>query len=104
MEWYYLVECRWRSKPTSTGEMNDFYTKVTRSGHQTMGVFIAVNGWSGKVVGQLKENSEKRVLLLNGEDIDIALAGHMPFREMLQAKVQELNLKAEPFVSARELQ
>ena len=102
-EWYYLVECRWRTKVTTTGEMNAFYSKVTRSGHQTMGVFISINGWSSKVVGQLKENSEKRVLLLNGDDILFSLSGRMSFHEMLQAKVQALNLKSEPFISAREL-
>ena len=103
VDWYYLVECRWRAKKTSPREVDAFHTKVGRSGHQTMGLFISVNGWSSSVVDLLKKNPAKRVLLMNGEDIRAVLAGSIPLVELLRAKVEALNLKSEPFVSVAEI-
>ena len=100
--WYYLVECKWRSKKTSRGEVDVFCTKVGRSGAQTMGVFISVNGWSSKVVDLLKQNADKRVLLMSGDDIRAVLAEAIPLVDLLRVKVQALSLTSEPFISAED--
>ena len=101
--WYYLVECKWRAKKTSPGEVDAFRSKVGRSGQQTTGVFISVNGWSSGVVDLLKQNADKRVLLVNGEDIRAALSGDIPFVDMLRAKVKALNLNSEPFIGVGDI-
>ena len=102
-DWYYLVECRWRAKKASGTEVDGFSSKVARSGGQTMGVFISVSGWSSKVVPLLKQNVNKNVLLMDGEDIRAVLAGSIPLVELLQAKIEALSLKSEPFISVAEI-
>ena len=52
--------------------------------------------------GSLKQNSDKRVLLMNGEDIRAVLTEAIPLVDLLRAKVQALSLDSEPFVSAAE--
>ena len=103
--WYYLVECKWRSRMTSTSEIDGgLRGKISRSGEQTMGLFISVNGWSSNVVPLLKQNREKNVFLMNGEDIEAVLADKISLGHLLRAKLETLNLRAEPFISAKDIQ
>ncbi len=101
--WYYLVECRWRAKKTSREEVDPFLSKVRRSSPQTMGVFISVNGWSCHVVDVMKQEPDKRVFLMNGEDFRAVLAGDICLIDLLKAKVEALNLKSEPFAGVKDI-
>lgn len=96
--WFYLVECRWRTRRANPSELDALLGKVGRSGNQAMGMFISVNGWSPHVVTLLKQNRDKSILLLNGNDIRAVLAGEIPLTTLLKHKVEALSLCAEPFV------
>ncbi|SLJ91205.1 restriction endonuclease [Novosphingobium mathurense] len=98
--WHYLVECRWRAKPADTRDIDGLLGQVRRSGRQTMGVFLSINGWSEHVIPLLKQNPEKSVLLMDGYDLRAALSRQIDLRKLLQAKVRALNLDAEPFLSS----
>ena len=54
--WYYLVECKWVAAMTNQSEVDGLLGKLGRSGTQTMGMFISVNGWSVHVVDLLNPN------------------------------------------------
>lgn len=101
--WYYLTECKWRAKQTTTSDIDALRGKLDRSGGQTMGMFISVRGWTSKVVKLMKQNSEKKVLLVNGEDIGAVLEGKISLAEMIQGKERALNWKGEPFVSVEQI-
>ena len=101
--WYYLVECRWRTKVADMSELDGLSGKVDRSGIQTMGVFISVNGWSSNVEKLMKQNSDKNLVLVNGVDIRATLKDEIPFVELLRAKMEALNLKSEPFVGVTDI-
>lgn len=73
--------------------------QVDRSGKQTMGLFLSINGWSENVPSLLKQNPEKSLFLMEGYDLRTVLAGKVDLREFLLAKVAKLNLEAEPFLS-----
>ena len=98
--WYYLVECKWLAAMTSQSDIDGLLGKLGRSGAQTMGMFISVSGWSDNVISLIKQNPEKRVLLMNGEDIRAVLTESIPLVDLLQTKARALNLDSEPFVSA----
>jgi hypothetical protein len=98
--WYYLVECRWRQKVSDIKELDSLLGKVDRSGAQTMGLFVSIKGWSDNVVPLLKQNSQKRIMVMNGQDLEVVLKGNVRLRDLLVAKGYHLNLKAEPFYSA----
>lgn len=98
--WHYLVECRWRAKPADVRDLDGLRGQLDRSGRQTMGVFLSINGWSENVVPLLKQSSDKSVILMDGYDLRAALAEDVDLRELMRRKVSALNLSGEPFHSA----
>ena len=50
-----------------------------------------------------KQNANKRIFMVNGEDVRAVLAGKVKFVELLHAKNEELNLSAEPFKAFQDL-
>jgi len=101
--WHYLVECRWREKLADTRQVDGLRGQVQRSGKQTMGLFLAINGWSSHVPGNLKQNPDKSVLLMDGYDLRVVLEGRMMLRELLFAKLAHFNIEGEPFVSVTQI-
>ena len=95
--WHYIVECRWRAKLADIRELDGLYGQVERSGRQTMGLFLSVNGWSENVVPLMKQNPNKSILLMEGFDLRTLLEQVIDLRGLLKAKVRVLNLEAEPF-------
>jgi hypothetical protein len=95
--WYYLVECRWRHKLADIRELDGLLGQVGRSGKQTMGLFLSINGWSENVPKLLKQNSEKSIILMDGYDLRTALARPLDIRTFIITKVAKLNLEGEPF-------
>ena len=98
-----LVECKWRTKPSGQAEVDVLLGKVNRSGSHTMGLFISVNGWSENVVSLTKQNPEKKIVLMNGGDLRAVLSATIPLDSMIRAKLDTLDKKSEPFISAEEL-
>lgn len=100
--WHYLVECRWREKLTDIRQLDGLQGQVSRSGKQTMGLFLSINGWSENVCPLLKQNPDKSIVLMDGYDLRTVLAGPIDLRHFLMAKVAKLNLHAEPFLGAQQ--
>ena len=100
--WHYIVECRWREKLSNIRELDGLSGQIARSGRQTMGVFLSINGWSENVVPLLKQNPDKSIVLMDGYDLRAVLAGQVDLRGFLLAKVANLNLKVKPYYSVAE--
>jgi hypothetical protein len=101
--WHYIVECRWRAKLADIRELDGLYGQVSRSGRQTMGLFLSINGWSDNVVSLMKQNSDKSIILMEGFDLRSVLAQPFDLRRLLKAKLKALNLDTEPYFSIRSL-
>jgi len=100
--WHYLVECRWRAKVSNIGDFDGLGGKISRSGKQTMGLFLSVNGWSDNALSLLKQNPSKAMILMDGYDLRTVLSGQADLREFVLAKSTKLNLHSDPFLSAAE--
>ncbi len=100
--WYYIVECRWRKNSADIRELDGLEGAVRRSGKQTMGLFLSINGWSNNVQTLLKQNPEKTIILMEGYDLRTVLSGQIDLQDFLLAKLAHLNLKAEPFFGVTE--
>jgi hypothetical protein len=101
--WHYLVECRWRSRLADSRQVDGLRGQVQRSGRQTMGLFLSIEGWSENVVPLLKQSPDKCIFLMEGYDLRCVLSQQVGLRPLLQAKLSALNLEAEPFYSAARL-
>ncbi len=99
--WHYVVECRWREKLADIRQLDGLLGQVGRSGKQTMGVFLSINGWSEHVPGLLKQNTDKCIILMDGYDLRCVLAQEVDLRDLLLAKLARLNLEAEPFLGVK---
>ena len=71
--WHYLVECKWTKKLADIRELDSLLGKVNRSGRQTMGLFLSIEGWSENVPSLLKQNPDKCMVLMDGYDLRCAL-------------------------------
>ena len=100
--WYYLTECRWRGTLSDTREVDGLAGQISRSGRQTMGLFLSINGWSGNVPMLLKQNTEKAIILMQGYDLRAILSGEADLRGYIRAALTNLNLKAEPYLGVKE--
>ena len=63
--WHYIVECRWRKELSDIRELDGVYGQIARSGRQTMGILLSINGWSTNVVPLLKQNPEKSIICIH---------------------------------------
>lgn len=99
--WHYIVECRWREKLADVRQLDGLLGQVNRSGKQTMGLFLSINGWSSNVPAVLKQNPAKCIFLMDGYDLRCVLDLGADLKELLFAKVAHLNLDAEPYLGVR---
>ena len=97
------MECRWRARLADIRQLDGLTGQVSRSGKQTMGLFLSVDGWSDHVVSLLKQNPDKNIILMEGLDLRMVLAQQVDLRRLLKAKLAALNFEAEPYLPVSRL-
>lgn len=102
--WYYLVECKWTQKLTDIRQLDSLNGKINRSGKQTLGLFLSMNGWSDNVCPLLKQNRDKSIILMDGYDLRCVLNEHVDvnLKDLLLSKVACLNFEGQPFYGVTE--
>ncbi len=95
---HYILECRWRNKLANGREVDGLLGQVGRSGSQTMGLFLSINGWSKNVPSTLQRNPNKALFLMNGDELEEVLKGLIDLREVLNRKIEALNIESKPFL------
>lgn len=90
---------------TDIRQLDSLYGKINRSGKQTLGLFLSINGWSENVCPLLKQNRDKSIILIDGYDLRYVLAeqGNLDLKDLLLKKLEYLNLEGSPFYSANKL-
>jgi len=101
--WHYLVECKWTKNPVDSIPVDSLAQKVNRSGDQTMGLFLSINGWSDGVIMNLMRDRVKKIILMDGNDFKMVLLGKVELIMLIKKKIEHLNYRAEPFYSANDL-
>ncbi|MBB6670062.1 hypothetical protein [Cohnella nanjingensis] len=97
--WHYLVEMKWTSQITDMKQLDSLYGKVSRSGKQTMGLFLSIGGWSPHVVPLMKQQPDKSIFLMDGFDFRMVLTQDISLIDLLRRKIERFNIETEPFVS-----
>ena len=85
---YFLVEMKWQKDPLPASEIYAFRAKVEGKLVGTVGVFIAINGFSEAAPNALRSGKEINVLLFDRQDLDYALMDEHSFRKVLKAKLR----------------
>jgi hypothetical protein len=102
--WHYIVECKWQKRLSDIRELDSLSGKIRRSGEGTMGMFLSITGWSDHVPTLLKQEQEKKIILIDGYDLRLTLDTDFSFCQLLDKKIEALRVYAEPFFSAVNLQ
>lgn len=101
--WHYIVEIKWRNKLSDIRQLDGLLGQVNRSGKQTMGMFLSIEGWSPNVVPLLKQNPDKSIFLMDGYDLRLVLNQDISLSKLIDFKLAKLNLEAEPYISGKGL-
>lgn len=84
-----LIECKNWSKKAGKDELVTFFDKVTnRKPHSNLGIFLSVNGFTKGVRDFLKSKAESdvKIMLVSGKDIDEMFAKNKDFLSLLEEK------------------
>ncbi len=81
----YLLEARWWNEPLQPKELNDFKVKVDGKARNTLGLYVAVNGFTAGSI-ELHSRSQSTLLLMDGADLMPILEGRVGLDEVLERK------------------
>ncbi len=81
----YLLEAKWQESPVAPKELDALSSKVKRKLDNTLGLFIAINGFSKKAI-ELHSQGRPVLLLMDGGDLVAVLEGRIDLQDLLRRK------------------
>lgn len=81
----YLLEARWQAVQVDPGALDRFDGKIRRKLENTLGLFVAINGFSETAVGT-HSGGRPTMILMDGADLWAVLEARIPLTEMLRRK------------------
>ena len=81
----YLLEARWQEEQIDPAALTVFDGKIRRKLENTLGLFVAVNGFSATAIG-IHSGSRPTMILMDGSDLWAVLEARVPLTEMLRRK------------------
>lgn len=81
----YIFEAKWEQKPISREKMDAFAAKVGRKLENTLGLFLAINGFSKDGV-DIHSGGRSQFILMTGADLMAILEGRIDFLSLLRRK------------------
>lgn len=92
----YIVEAKWLSEPVGRSEGDIFTAKVQRKGRNTLGLFVAVNGFSADFKQIYREGS--CFITMDGRDLYNVLSRQVSFDDLLRTKKRHLDETGSCFI------
>lgn len=81
----YILEARWRNKPTIAQELDGLSGKLSRKLDNTLGLFLSINGFSEDAV-KTHQSGRRLVILMDGSDLMAVLEGRIDLVQLLLRK------------------
>lgn len=95
----FLLEAKWEKSPLGAAPLDSFSKKVERKLENTLGLFIALNGFTEDGLAAFR-GTRPSIILMDGQDLAIVLQGLIDFRELLKRKIRHAAQTGEPFLRA----
>lgn len=99
---YFLLEGKWEKDPTARDDLDVFAAKVRRRGENTLGLFLAMNGFEPTAV-ELHSGNRSPTLLMDGADLYAVLEERIDLRELLRRKRREASMTGRVLLTASEI-
>lgn len=89
---HYLIEAKWQDKAASNEPVYQFVGKVEGKMYGR-GIFVSINGFSDHVITSVVAGKAIKTIFVDGEDIVLALEGHLSFSQLLDRKIKAAQTK-----------
>jgi len=99
---YFLLEAKWEKDPTARDGLDVFTAKVHRRGENTLGLFLAINGFEPTAV-ELHSGNRSPIMLMDGADLYAVLDGRIDLRELLRRKRRETSMTGRVLLTATDI-
>jgi hypothetical protein len=97
----YLLEAKWLNAKVGVGDLHAFHGKVDQKAAWARGVFVSYNGFSDE--GLVGFGRGKRIVCVEGLDIDDAFTRRIPMNHVIEQKVRRAAETGNCFVRVRDL-
>jgi hypothetical protein len=97
----YLLEAKWQACPIGAAELRSFNAKVEDKAAWSRGLFLSISGFTDD--GLAAFGRGKRIVCMDGLDLNDMLDRELPFTEVMARKVRNVAETGQPFVRVREL-
>lgn len=91
----YLIETKWRVDPANIDDIDSLITRLAAVPSSVTGILVSYMGFTKEVVAQVKNKSDRPVLLVSGLEIENALGWSGNFLKLLHDKKQALLVNRE---------
>jgi hypothetical protein len=99
----YLFEARWQEQRVSAADLNAFDGKVARKLDNTLGLFLSINGFSEDGVRAYTAGGQRRLVLMDGEDLMAILDARIPLTDLLLRKRRHASQTGNILLGVREI-
>jgi hypothetical protein len=100
---HYLLEAKWQAKQMILSDLRDLDGAVDSSLDNTLGLFIAINGFTNDAIKGYLQGRRPRLICMDGTDLMLALEGKIDFCELLRRKKDIAVQKRNIFCSAADI-
>jgi hypothetical protein len=98
----YLLEAKWEASVASREDVDVLAQKVQRKGKNTLGLFVAVSGFSGPAVSA-HSNCGTGLIFMDGTDLITLLRGLISLTDVLEAKRRHVSESGLPLLFVRDM-
>jgi restriction endonuclease Mrr len=98
----YLFEARWRKEQSDIGQLDSFAGKVTRKLENTLGVFLAISGFSQDGI-DAHSKGRPSIILMDGADLMAVLEERIDFVVLLLRKRRHAAHTGEIYLRVHEI-
>lgn len=91
----YLIETKWRKDPANIDDVDSLFTRLAAVPASVTGILVSYVGFTKDVIVQVKNKSDRPVLLVSGLEIENALGWSGNFLKLLHDKKQALLVNRE---------
>src|SRR5258708_4325425 len=99
---YFLLEAKWEKGPAARDDLDVFAAKVQRRSENTLGLFIAINGFQPTAV-EIHSGNRSPIVLMDGGDLYAVLDDRIDLRELLRRKRRETAMTGRVLLTAADI-
>ena len=84
---HFLLEAKWEQSPIGARELRYFKGQIESKLHNTLGLFISINGFTEDGVMAV-QRARPNLILMDGEELSAVLEGLVDLQELLHRKLR----------------